>query len=151
MARATASATLRLLGGVSLSDASGAPVAISARKNAALLAYLAMAPGTTFSRDHLASLFWEDRGQEQARGSLRTALSTLRSLLGAQSIITEGDRVTLVTDVLQVDVARLRDEVRPLAPATGARGSRTDLAGRQGAGRVQRSSAFIWKIGTCGS
>jgi hypothetical protein len=44
-----------------------------------------------------------------------------------------------------------RDEIAPVAAATGARRRRADLAGRQWARRAQRSSAFIWKIGVCAS
>jgi DNA-binding SARP family transcriptional activator len=43
---------------------------ISSRKGQALLAYLAMHPDHSASREHLAALFWGDRRDEQARHNL---------------------------------------------------------------------------------
>lgn len=48
------------------------------RKNIGLLAYLAVAPNLTANRSVLASLLWSDRAEDQARDSLRQAISALR-------------------------------------------------------------------------
>ena len=56
---------------------------IAARKTRALLAYLALPTGRTHSRDKLVGLLWSDRGDEQARDSLRQALTELGEALGA--------------------------------------------------------------------
>jgi len=50
-------------------------------KAAALLVYLARQK-TPQSREHLAELFWPERTTEQSYGSLRTALSKTRALIG---------------------------------------------------------------------
>ena len=51
---------------------------ISSRKGQALLAYLAMHPDRSASREHLAALFWGERRDDQARHNLRQCLVTLR-------------------------------------------------------------------------
>jgi DNA-binding SARP family transcriptional activator len=58
------------------------PIAISAKKNRALLAVLALSPGMTATRERLAGLLWGDRPDEQARSSLRQSLAALRKELG---------------------------------------------------------------------
>ncbi len=72
---------LRLLGGFELADGEGAAIALSSRKAAALLAYLAHRPGESVSRAKIATLLWPDRAEEQARASLRQTLSVLRKAL----------------------------------------------------------------------
>src|SRR3954454_24583949 len=66
---------LKLLGGFELRPASGAPIPLSARKPALLLAYLALRQGQPQGRDKLAGLFWGDSRAAQARGSRRPALA----------------------------------------------------------------------------
>ncbi len=73
---------LRLLGGFALYGGDGAPIALSSKKAVALLAYLGHRPGQPVSRSKIATLLWSDRGEEQARGSLRQTLSVLRKALG---------------------------------------------------------------------
>ncbi len=65
-ALATPMAMLRieLLGGLELIGADGAPISISARKVAALAAYLAVVRRPQ-GRDALAAMFWGDRAEEQ--------------------------------------------------------------------------------------
>src|SRR5580765_4500704 len=72
---------LRLLGGFDARLASGAALSVTTRKGRALLAYLAMAPGSSQSREKLASLLWGGASDEQARGSLRQAIAGLRQAL----------------------------------------------------------------------
>src|SRR3954462_8883833 len=79
---AMAGLRLKLLGGLELRPASGAPILFSARKPALLLAHLALRPGRPQGRDKLAALFWGDSGEAQARASLRQALADLRRRLG---------------------------------------------------------------------
>ena len=69
---------LTLLGGFDARLESGQKVCLPTRKAEALLAYLALAGGQSRSRDQLAGLLWSDRGDAQAKGSLRQALSALR-------------------------------------------------------------------------
>ncbi|TWT12710.1 hypothetical protein FQU96_10640 [Reyranella sp. CPCC 100927] len=69
-----------LLGGcrVTLSDGSdGTP---RAKKTRAVLAFLALTPDASATRERVAGLVWSDRLEEQARGSLRQAITELRAL-----------------------------------------------------------------------
>jgi hypothetical protein len=63
----------------------GDEIPIKSKKGRALLAYLAMPPGKPRGREELMALLWSDRGEEQARGSLRQALSGLRRDLGGDA------------------------------------------------------------------
>ena len=72
--------TMKVLG-PPLLEADGHPVRVSRRKSVALLVYLA-ATEAPHSRDALATLFWPECGQSQARANLRTSLSSLQQALG---------------------------------------------------------------------
>ena len=98
---------LRLLGGFSLRDAAGQPIELPTRKCELLLAYLAMPAGRLHGRDKLAALFWNDRDEEQARGSLRKALSSLRAALGPQALTGDRDAVALDPAAIAVDADQL--------------------------------------------
>ena len=71
---------LRVFGGFSLERTDAHTVAIANRKACALLAYLALRPERIDTREHLAGLLWSDRGEEQARASLRQCLKHLRGM-----------------------------------------------------------------------
>jgi DNA-binding SARP family transcriptional activator len=100
---------LKLLGGLELRATSGAPVPLTARKPALLLACLALRPGQAQARDRLAGLLWAESGEAQARASLRQALAVLRQQLGPHEglILTPegGTAVALAADGLATDVA----------------------------------------------
>jgi DNA-binding SARP family transcriptional activator/TolB-like protein/Tfp pilus assembly protein PilF len=92
---------------------------ISSRKGQALLAYLAMHPDHSASREHLAALFWGDRRDEQARHNLRQCLVTLRRdlLKGAADILlVDPGTVGLRTSHLSIDA----DEFAALAESPEA-------------------------------
>jgi len=91
---------VRLLGGFEASLESGDRIALKGRKPQALLALLAISPGTAVSREKLTSLLWSDRGDEQARGSLRQALAELRRALGDN----DGARLKADRDNLTLDL-----------------------------------------------
>ena len=74
---------LHLLGGFRLETPAGAPIHLAGRKAPALLAYLALCPGMTASRERLASLFWEELDSDHARNNLRQLLTQMRRVLGA--------------------------------------------------------------------
>ena len=83
---------------------------VSAQKHRLLLAYLAMQPGHTESRERLATLLWGDRPDAQARQSLRQCLLTLKRDLEAAGLrLLHIDRtaVTLDDRLIDVDAARL--------------------------------------------
>lgn len=80
---------LKLFGGFELSRRSGEILVITARKSAALVAYLAMQHGQPQSRDRLASLLWESSPDARARASLRQALLGLRQLVPEMELVVE--------------------------------------------------------------
>ena len=76
---------LQVLGAFRVHDSAGVEIRIASRKGRALLAYLALRPGESHSRDRLATLLWEDADEELARTSLRQALAALRKSLPADA------------------------------------------------------------------
>ena len=76
-----ASLHVKLFGAFEIHDGSGAPLGPLGRKSQALLAILALSPGVTQPRNRLCALLWSDRGESQARSSLRQVLAELRKVL----------------------------------------------------------------------
>lgn len=89
-------------------ERNGHPVNISRRKAMAMLAYLAVT-GQTHSRDSLATIFWPELPQGQARGNLRRTLSDLRREVGKGVLLLDGENVALVNEVLWIDVDRFHN------------------------------------------
>jgi DNA-binding SARP family transcriptional activator len=85
----------------------GRPIGVDTRKAIAILAYMAVS-GLPEGRDRLAALLWPDADTERARGALRRTLSTLRTSLGGSEIRSDGLRVALDLDAIEVDVRRFR-------------------------------------------
>jgi DNA-binding SARP family transcriptional activator/TolB-like protein len=83
---------LRLFGAFQLSDAKGAAIRLPVKKDRALLAFLALSGERGCDRATLAALLWPDRGEEQARKSLRQSLVTLRKALNAEDDLLPADR-----------------------------------------------------------
>jgi len=76
---------LTLFGGFEGRFAGGRAIELPGQKDRALLAFLALSPGATHSRDKLASLLWSERGDRQARDSLKHALTRIRQCLEAEA------------------------------------------------------------------
>ena len=100
--------SFNLLGGFQarLGDGRGLPVPTN--KAQALLAYLALPPGRAHPRDKLAALLWGDRGDEQARHSLRQTLVDLRkALVGVRPLplLIDGESIALDPAAVEVDAA----------------------------------------------
>ena len=88
---------LGLLGPFRLSLA-GRRITVSTKKNQGLLAILALSPARQATRERLCGLLWGERGEEQARSSLRQSLAVLRKEIGeseAHIIQTKDDLVIL--------------------------------------------------------
>jgi len=86
----------------------GTPLEIGRRKALALLIYLAVS-GQSHSRDTLATLFWPQHGQSQARANLRRALADLNRVLGQGVLKAEGENLVLENkQVLWVDMEEFR-------------------------------------------
>lgn len=110
-----AAVRLDLFGGFTLSSPDGTPIPLSARKARAVLAYLALAGGRPQPRDKLAALLWPDSHAEQARTSLRQALSAVRRAVeGYPVVLADADRVALCG--VAVDVAAFEDHLRAATP-----------------------------------
>ncbi|MFZ5477492.1 MAG: AfsR/SARP family transcriptional regulator [Myxococcota bacterium] len=112
-----------LLGAFRLTAAGGANLTPRARKTRALLAYVLMSPGPV-PRERLAALLWGDRGDEQAKASLRQALYELRALAADPEplLIVERDAVAVRPGACEADIERLMGLARagaigPLAAA----------------------------------
>lgn len=98
---------LRLLGGfqATLSGGPEVPLALAGRRRA-LLAYLAMQPRMSETRERLADLLWGERPDRHARQSLRQCLLALRRELGPiaqEALVADADVVKLRAEVTSVD------------------------------------------------
>jgi len=114
-----AAAEFTLFGGFEVRLASGAVVDLPGQKDRALLAVLALPPGATHSRDQLASLLWSDRGDQQARDSLKHSLTRLRQGFQStisQPIVADRNSVSLDPRVVTTDVATFEQLVREGTP-----------------------------------
>ena len=100
--------SLRLLGAFAIEANVGRtiPLSVRARKARGLLAYVAMRPDYRARREELATLFWGDTIDVQARHSLRQCLNSLRQDLSVASEILVVDRETvgLNAQLLSIDV-----------------------------------------------
>jgi DNA-binding SARP family transcriptional activator len=95
---------LKLFGNPRLLGPDGSDRTPRLRKALCLLAYLALQPNGQARRERLIGLFWGDRGQAQAQGSLRHALLELRQSLDDQA-----------DDLLAADRLSVRLDTRALA------------------------------------
>ncbi len=92
-------------------------------KNAALLAYLALYPKRLHSREELADLFWPDSDLEAGRGSLRTALASLRRQLEPPGIpsgsvlVTDTFHIRLNPQAVCIDVSAFESALKSAAKA----------------------------------
>jgi len=85
----------------------GTRISLSMRKAEVLLAYLALTPGIRHPRERLINLLWSDRGEEQARNSLRQCLSAIKKSLGdVADMVLQVDRTTvsLIPELIDIDV-----------------------------------------------
>jgi len=88
---------IRMIGVFEVRDEAGQDLTPRGAKARALLAMLACTQGHRRSRRWLEARLWSDRGQEQASGSLRQALTELRKALGplADRLTSDRDCVAL--------------------------------------------------------
>jgi len=89
----------------------GEPVQVDRRKAVALLAYLAVT-GRSHSRDALATLFWPEGDQSQARAGLRRALAALKKALSEGWLDVDRETVSLSRDAeVWLDVDEFQDRL----------------------------------------
>lgn len=105
---------LLLLGGFALLGPDGREIAVSSKKNRALLAILALSPRLAASRDRVAELLWGDHGEEQARASLRQSLASLRRDIGPA----DSGRLLSQDDIIALDPSALRCDALEVLAAT---------------------------------
>ena len=108
-------AALTLLGPMRLVGKAGDEMTPKARKTRALLAIVALSKGAV-PRSKLTDLLWGDRGEEQAKASLRQALYELRDLSGAGLLTVSRELVSagpkrLWTDTGMIESATVPSEV----------------------------------------
>jgi TolB-like protein len=114
---------LTVLGGFGLRSGDGRELALSTRKDRLLLAYLALNAGRPLARDRLAGLLWADRGETQARDSLRQSLAAIRHAFrqaNLDPVVSDRDTARFVPDGIDIDAAafeRLAGEARTRADA----------------------------------
>lgn len=97
---------LTMLGGFSLISGDGNNIALPTRKDRLLLCYLGLNAGQAHSREKLYGLLWADRGEAQARGSLRQSLAALRDafhVVGLDPLKSDRDSVTMVVTGMAID------------------------------------------------
>jgi len=108
-----------LLGGLHAIDGLDGDIASTGTKATLLLAYLALRPGKAHSRETLIGLLWSDRGDSQARASLRQALWSLGHALKNITpcpLVIDGEMISLDPARFETDVAvfeRLAKEGTP--------------------------------------
>ncbi|OAP35852.1 adenylate cyclase [Sinorhizobium glycinis] len=113
-----------LLGGFAVRSATGEALFLPTAKIRLLAAYLALSPGQYQSRSKLCALFWEDRGAEQARASLRNALAAIRAVLGDHMVIANREAVMLDPNFVSTDVCELESLVARTPATEGAETAR---------------------------
>lgn len=106
----------RLWGDFAIADPDGADTTPRGRKARALLAWLALHAGRPISRERLCGLLWGDRGEEQARASLRQTLLELRPFTTAPAPL-----LLVTRQSVMLDPARLQTDVDALAQGNGMR------------------------------
>ena len=108
-------AQLTLFGKFELRLENGRLLDLPGQKDRALLAILALSSGAALSREKLTGLLWSDRGDAQARDSLKHALKHIRELFDDVAPQKAGDGATADGRAGDGPIATDRHEVR-LAP-----------------------------------
>ncbi|MFK7992990.1 MAG: BTAD domain-containing putative transcriptional regulator [Granulosicoccus sp.] len=99
---------IKLLGKFQLTLGTNA-VKITARKDMALVAYLANSPAEPLRRSHLAALLWPQSDDPRARESLKQALLRIKKSLPSGTLISDRHTACLVLKRKQVDIVRAED------------------------------------------
>ena len=99
---------MRLVGEFQAWAGPDCPVDVTLKRARLLLAYLALAPSGRASREEFMALLWSERGDAQARQSLRQTIAVIRSAFSATNIdLLRADLETVAIDLTSVtsDVA----------------------------------------------
>ena len=88
--------------------ADGEPMRALSRKSECLICLLALSDGMEVTREKAAGIIWSDRGENQARASLRQELSQMRRVLGKDPVAATKRSIRLVPEHMSVDVLEFR-------------------------------------------
>jgi DNA-binding SARP family transcriptional activator/TolB-like protein len=114
------SVTLRLLGAFAIEANVGrsVPILVRSKKARALLAYLAMQPDYRARREELATLFWGDNPDMQARHNLRQCLISLRQdlCIASEILIVDREAIGLRAQLVSVDARTFASLARSAGP-----------------------------------
>ena len=105
---------ISLLGAFGVHRPDGSAIEIEGRKGRALLALLASPPGRQRPREQVCGLLWGERGEDQARGSLRQLLASLRKSLRPQddALVATRETIGLDASAVSTDVAAFEESAR---------------------------------------
>ena len=104
-------ARVNLIGGFELLRADGSTVPLTSARARGIVACLLLAVDGRVSRDSLCEMFWGDRGESQARSSLRQSLFEIRGALNAAS----SDALQSDRDAVRLEKQHISSDVHDLA------------------------------------
>lgn len=99
---------VQLLGGFGLRRGDQEITHFRTRAVDAIFAYLALNLGKPVSRDHLVHIGWPQASSSQGRHNLRTALSSIRAVLGKETLLADRSHARLIADYFVVDALQFR-------------------------------------------
>jgi predicted ATPase/DNA-binding SARP family transcriptional activator len=110
-----------LLGPFLLVGDDGTEIKIPARKERAVLAFLALRAGSAVSTGQLEAVLWGDDPPRTAKDTLKNYISHLRRVLGAAAIETTAGGYRLLVSPQDVDVTGFEDSLQSGGEALDAR------------------------------
>ena len=93
-----AAITITVRGRFAVSSADGRDLTPGYRKERALLALLALAPGRRCTRAWLQAMLWSEKPPDKASANLRRALANLRLTLGPAEEVLKASRIDIWLD-----------------------------------------------------
>jgi predicted ATPase/DNA-binding SARP family transcriptional activator len=108
----TAQWRISLLGGVRITDASGAQVDPGPAKCQELLAALALEPQVAITVGRLVGLLWGESPPRTAEKTLQTYVARLRKAIGSEAIVRTGSAYRLDVDPASIDTFRFRSALK---------------------------------------
>jgi DNA-binding SARP family transcriptional activator/Tfp pilus assembly protein PilF len=98
----------QLFGGFRALQDDRKPLRALGRKSECLICLLVLSDDLEVTREKAAGIIWSDRGEDQARASLRQELSQLRRVLGNEAISSNKRSIRFEPDKITVDVLTFR-------------------------------------------
>jgi len=108
------SLNISILSGFHATDMEGKSIKIANKKACALLAYLALHPNNSESRERLVGLLWSDKAEEQARASLRQTVKHLNAVFddaGIFGFVADRQNLTLQSSIFTIDLAAINEQI----------------------------------------